>query len=481
MSSRNHRKAPGRPATGTNGKTVAGDVEQNPVFAECGDLDQSCRFPTQALPPVVRDVVEAISQTNRVPESLAACCALGVVSAAIGKGLQVSSIPGKKAPANLYLMVGARSGGGKSLVFDTLMKPIMDCQMRLTDDWCNEDQSNAKAGETDPQSEVVGGTEDGEAEETPPSLVCENTTSEALANLLSRNQECLASMSADARDVMAIVSGRYGGQGSEALYLKAFSEDSCVINRTNRRAIRLDSPNLTCLWLVQPDKIDDMFGKKFANEGGLLPRFLVCQANCKATPIDRSQASVGDEPQRAWDDLVTSLLTAYRLKQGRIIITPTDHATKLLDDHYNGLVQRRNGDLHDIESYVARWNEQAWRLALVLHAAQWGQKAASKQLSGKTAKNAIELTTWFADQQLARLMNGREAAEQKLTDAVVKLLLDKPAGIKARDIHRKHIVPTTKEAHDLLAQLEAKGLLAGQDVHPKGGGKPSRNYTLVMA
>ena len=36
MSSTNHRKGPGQPGTGTNGKPVAGDAEQNPVFSEYG-------------------------------------------------------------------------------------------------------------------------------------------------------------------------------------------------------------------------------------------------------------------------------------------------------------------------------------------------------------------------------------------------------------------------------------------------------------
>lgn len=81
-------------------------TKPTPVLEPAGDeltddLGQSRPFPTQALPPVVRDVVKAVSETYRVPESLAACCALGVTSAAIGKGLKVSSIPGKTTPANL--------------------------------------------------------------------------------------------------------------------------------------------------------------------------------------------------------------------------------------------------------------------------------------------------------------------------------------------------------------------------------------------
>src|ERR1035441_6738096 len=210
--------------------------------------DDRGSLPTQALPPAVRDVVKAVSETHRVPESLAACCALAVTSAAIGKGLKVSSIPGMSAPANLYLMVGARSGTGKSVVFETLTKPIKDCEKRLTDEWRNRHQPDANAEETDEQSEEPERVGNGEAREAAPALVCENITSEALAMALSSNHECLASMSADARDVMAIVSGRYGGRGDEALYLKAFSEDTCVINRASRPAIRLDRDRKSVVW-----------------------------------------------------------------------------------------------------------------------------------------------------------------------------------------------------------------------------------------
>jgi len=63
----------------------------------------------------------------------------------------------------------------------------------------------------------------------------------------------------------------------------------------------------------------------------------------------------------------------------------------------------------------------------------------------------------------------------------VKLCEQKPTGIKAKDLYRKRLVTTTEEAHDVLAQLEAEGVLVGKDVHPTGGGKPSRIYTLVAA
>ena len=263
--------------------------------------------------------------------------------------------------------------------------------------------------------------------------------------------------------------------------VKAFSGDFCRVDRQGRPPVVLQRPCLAALWLVQPDKVEKIFNKKFASEGGLLPRFLVCQVNCKPMPIDRRRAPESDEPLRAWNALIASLLSTYRCSENRIVITPAAGAIKLLDDHHNRLVERRNGDLQFIESYVARWNEQAWRLALVLHAALWGPKAHRKRLSPETARNAIEVAKWFANQQLAKLVNGREASQQQLVDAVLRLCRAKPAGIKAKDVYRKRLVDKPEAAHDLLKQLEVNGVLVGQDVQPPGGGKPSRTYKALAA
>lgn len=362
----------------------------------------------------------------------------------------MSSIPGKTTPANVYILFGVQSGGGKILVFDDITRPLFEYQKELTENWRAKvlpaasaekitgqkmlkhlEKSLDKVSQPKEQKRIInriskqiGAVEGTDAQGTQPSIVCENTTSEVLAISLSRNHECLASMSADARDVLDILSGRYRGQGDEGLYLKAFSEDRCEIHRTKRPAIRLYSPNLTCLWMALRDKVNEMFSKKSASESGLLPRFLLAEVGCKAIPIDRNRAPVDDEPLRAWSDLTTTLLEVYHAREDHITIHPADRARGLLDDHYNKLVDRRNSDLQDIESYVARWNEQAWRLALVLHAARWGQKAGSQQLSPETAQNAIELANWFASQPLAKLRSGREAARQYVDQAQCMRLAD---------------------------------------------------------
>jgi hypothetical protein len=74
-------------------------------------------FPTHCLPPPIAAMASAISQSVLVPERLSGCCVLGILSASLGKGIQVQSGSDRCTRGNLYLMASADSGTGKSETF----------------------------------------------------------------------------------------------------------------------------------------------------------------------------------------------------------------------------------------------------------------------------------------------------------------------------------------------------------------------------
>jgi hypothetical protein len=145
--------------------------------------------------------------------------------------------------------------------------------------------------------------------------------------------------------------------------------------------------------------------------------------------------------------------------------------------HYNRIVKRRRSDLRDVTIYAARWNEQAWRIAVVLHAATHGAHAHEYKLELDTAKRAIELADWFAGQQLEILSATREKARRKIWDEVLSLLDDRPEGIRGSGVYRARIVRNADEAHTLLAAMEAGGELSGRDEQPETGGHVTRIFT----
>ena len=70
-------------------------------------------------------MARAICETVRVLESLPGCCTLGILSAAIGKGLQVKSGANRVTRGNLYNLASVESGSGKSETFRHAAKPFL--------------------------------------------------------------------------------------------------------------------------------------------------------------------------------------------------------------------------------------------------------------------------------------------------------------------------------------------------------------------
>src|SRR5207253_856653 len=111
------------------------------------------------------------------------------------------------------------------------------------------------------------------------------------------------------------------------------------------------------------------------NEGGLIPRLMACHSYCEPQEIPENPACISTATEKAYAGLIFSLLTSYRLAPESFLLQPTPEASQALNDHYNAIVKRRRGELRDITGHAGRWNEQAWRIAVCLHAGMHGSTA----------------------------------------------------------------------------------------------------------
>lgn len=462
-------------------------------------------FPLQHLPPAPRAMAEAIARTEQTPETLAGCCVLGFLSASIGAGLQVRSGPNRVTRGNLYIMASAESGSGKSETFRHVAKPFLAYEEDFVKRWTAEVLPGLQAEVDLLESEIgrlkkeVGKGKTGVDREeirdalkvkkkalaeaiaglNSPRLCCEDVTSEKLAVMLAHNQEQLASLSPDAGNIVNILLGRYNklDRTDESIYLKAFSGDNCRVDRQGREPVLLQRPCLAALWLVQPDKIETLLAERSLTDGGMIPRLLVCHTRAMPRPIVDGVEGIAAATANAWAMLVGKLIHTFRMASEPFTIEPAPEARRMMDAHHNQIVDRRLGELRDVTTYAARWNEQAWRIAVVLHAGLHGDYAGERMLSADTAASAIALADWFAEEQLRILARGRHAARRAKLDEVLELLADNPKGITARDVHRARIVGSADEARALLARLEAEGELTGKDSKPETGGHITRTFT----
>jgi uncharacterized protein DUF3987/CHC2-type zinc finger protein len=405
-------------------------------------------FPLHCLPSLVEAMAKEVCATERVPESLVGCCALGILSASIGAGLAVQSASNRVTRGNIYSLASAESGSGKSETFRHMAKPFQQFEMDRIKRWKELERPDAiamrellEADIKERKRQYAKHHDDNIGEEVKeferemeelqkrldaPTLSCEDVTTEKLADLLSKNDEQLASLSADALSIVNILLGRYNklDRTDEALYLKAFSGDPYVVHRMSRDPISLESPCLAALWLTQPDKVQSLLDERSLNEGGLIPRILPCHTNCEPREIGKNPPSISISVEKAYAGLIFGLLETYRLAKERFTIVPTSEALEALNDHHDAIVKRRRGELRDVTSYAARWNEQAWRITVCLHAGTYGSQAHEHPVALETAQRAIALADWFAEEQLRILNTGRmerkAARLKKLKELIIE-------------------------------------------------------------
>jgi Protein of unknown function (DUF3987) len=472
---------------------------------ELPEAAQAQPFPLHCLPPGCEAMARAVCETVRVLESLPGCCVLGILSAAVGAGLQVRSGANRVTRGNLYILPSAESGSGKSETFRHLAKPFLQFEAERWKTWKVEilpgllaerdileseiDNLKKQAGKADDAvergeirsqlEEKKAALEEIEIKLRAPVLTCEDITSQKLAELLAHNAEQLASLSADASEIVNVLLGRYNklDRTDASVYLKAFTGDYCKVDRKNSEPVLLQSPCLSALWLTQPDKLESLLAERSLSDGGLIPRILTCHTHCDAREIVKDAPEIPASVENDYTNLVRTLIETYRLADEPFTIELTSEALDAMNAHYNAIVKRRRSDLRDVTIYAARWNEQAWRIAVCLHAGLHGAHAHEHTLELDTAKRAIELADWFAAQQLEILSASREKARREIWDEVLSLLADRPEGIRASDVYRARIVRTADEAHTLLAAMEAGGELSGRDEQPESGGHVTRIFT----
>ena len=433
--------------------------------------DELTPFPTHCLPGAAGDMAREIGRvTTAQNEPLAAASVLAILSAAIGAGLEVSTGGERRTRGNLFTLAIAESGTGKGEAyklaaepfetleaeeieaFDMHTKPGLLAEISVADKRAKSLCSQA-AKETDVHARFAALNDYRRAEEeraeiqkridSSPRWKVADVTREALAIVLAGQPgEAVASLSSEARGIFSIVKGRYGKEGSdEDLYCSAYSGDSINIDRVGRPRITLRKPCLSILWMVQPDAARKAFNEESFTDSGLLPRFLIFDP--KAEPQERYEqpAPIPAAIKSGWATLIRSLAKTYRMNGGDPqAVAVSQEAKDELTEYERENVRRRcrNGDLIDLAPFVARWTENAWKIAIVLHAARHGGNAHAVTLEEATAKNALEVMRWFASRQLETLSAGRREKLQKRLMALMAVMAAAKTEITFRDLKRSH-------------------------------------------
>ena len=451
-------------------------------------------------------MVEEVSRSMLTPLSLTAACGLGTISAALGAGLEVATGGGSYLRGNLFIAGIAKSGTGKGRSFEAITHPWFELETNAIHEFNSAIRPALDSSilrhqrEVEVQKRAIGGRDcdcanieseitrlykiiqSKEDERREPCLTVSDVTKEALAQKLSHGKnEAIASMSAEARGNVDVLAGRYNKKTDESIYLSGYSGDRNIVDRVNRPSITLRRPCLTVLWLLQPDKMNEWLGKKPLADGGLLPRFLVLNTRAEPEFEPEQRHCISDEVKLQWSCLIEELKIKFHDAATPLRIQPDNDVHEVFRGYKNEATKRRRpgGDMTDVFEYASRWAENAWKLALVLHACLHGKLSFERPMSVDTANNAITLMNWFVQEQLALLSFSREKNKSERLDSLLTVLSGKPNNeCTLRDMSRRH--GFERNTIETLVR-ENPDKLSIQKIARTGGGRPSDTVRWIIA
>lgn len=511
-------------------------------------------FPSECLPKVLREMAEGVAKLKRLPEAMSGPMVLGVASAALGRGVLLTGLHGQITPPNLFVCVCKESGTGGSSAFGAITAPLDGMQARILRTFREEDlprleaekamltieAENCKArckkaaedaGEREKAREELKGImaklKRNEEAMREPLLWTSDSTPEALAEKLAANGDMLAQLNPDAGDSFSSMLGCYRDKssrdGSHALWLKAFSNESHTITRT-RGTVHLRRPCLAMLLVITPSTARKHLEDKSLLETGFLGRLLICDPKAEMNEGTFEEAlaspSLPSDVSQAYESAIWKALAFYHRPRGLVIESWPDEedeedetpepegerepfAIKCDEGALRVLWEDRQRQCaawkaaEESRELIARETEQAARIALVLHIYEsmtfrrkgeggtWKThscKGHEKPLSAEIMRRAVTLRDWFKASLAAMTAGQREAARDesfsKLTLSALKYDWHK-TGITPRNLVSHRFASTSAAARKMLEAWTAEGRLTKREREAKGTGrKPEAAFFL---
>lgn len=348
-------------------------------------------FPTAALPPAVREIVEAVAEETQTPVEMAALMALAVCAGAIARYVEVNPTGTWVEPTNIYAFVAMEPGERKSAVVSHIAGPVSRIENRITEETRAQVQTdaavaralkdgikanerklaaafaNARLDEIDGIKETLAQLHEAahQHERTrarPVRFLAGNATPEKLGVLIQQNDERISVYDAEG-DLFDIMCGQYGAPNL-TLFLKAHAGDTYILDRMQRESFRIERPALTMGVCVQPNVMRKLARTPEALERGLVARFLYAVPDSKVGARKvRDATAISPEVSDAWQELVTKLYQIKPLAKENGLIAP--HRLGL----HHGALDLLNAFRERVEAELGDWG----RLAPVR---AWGNKVA---------------------------------------------------------------------------------------------------------
>lgn len=444
------------------------------------DNIQLPEFDTSIFPDWARDYIDAVSESIQVSPGAPAMSCLSVLSSIMSGKFVIQPSPDWREELALYTVVSMSSSERKSPVNKTMVQPLYHhekeksekLQPEITEQatWLKAQEKrlnelyNKYGKKKDPEvyEEIQSIEQEIESTEiiTKPRLVTSDATPEALAALMSKNNEKMAILTSEGKELFDMMAGKYSQKDMSNIdfYLKCYDGEQTSIDRKGGEPLLLESPTMTIGLFVQPTVIQGI-GTEFQDRG-LMPRFLFSFPSSWAGSRNLRPKPIPDIVKFNFENIAEKLL---EYESDHEILTLEEEAEQLFI-HYRAYTEDMYKEEYSerFKSWLGKLDGKLARIAAILHIAKYaGENDIPKQIDIDTLQDATSLRNYFIEH--AKKAYGDMGISGNNEDA--KYLLDKLIKKNEEEISQRDLLrmarrfKTITELKTALIVLEERGFV----------------------
>ena len=359
-------------------------TDLTPLIAS--ELKEKNIFPSHGLPTAILKYAQNISEVYGIPLEMASMPMLVACGSVLQKKIWLETGKYKNYP-QFYLVINTPSGVGKTEPLKRAFAPLQIIDRANFETYCNDLKAwKAKCKLCKSQKPPI----EEPARPFYKQLLCDDTTPEALTDILFNNEGCGTIFSEELSGWFGNF-GRYAKSSEAQMYLQYFDNTDKTINR-KEEIKRIKEPFLNVIGTIQPKVLQTTINSEEMQKCGLASRFL----NVTCLNVERAYKNdlLPDENLANEYQYLINHLAGIN-KRFSLELTPeAKELFKNFGDYLTDIIRSSKNEF--LNSSLSKMEIHCLRLALVLQVIKLTEPNKSVEDVGvETMQYAIDLCHYF--------------------------------------------------------------------------------------
>lgn len=444
-------------------------------------------FPLGALPPVLRDMVQAISVTTSTDAGMAGTAILSAVGYCFTGLYRLAGKADHTEPPVLYSIIIAQPSERKSPVMHFIKEPFDTFESKYNQDHKEEfykAQQDIKALEShiksmekedEPDTAAIAKLRiqaDNIRNISPIRIAVDDITPESLVIELCNNDTLL--MISDEAGMLSNFNGKYsGGIPNLDLLLKAWNGEKYVCDRVVRGRAEIPRPYMSVAIAGQPYIWDNIMNDTAFRSSGLLARFVHCFAESAVGNRRYDTAPVSKEVKQKYHDLIFQLMRGKKDHNGEeTILHLSRHASEEYIDYCNKYIEKDiKGFMCCCQDWEGKFHGLILRIACILHCVDCcsrGIEPSEESVNHDTILRSFNIAHYYRYQAIYGFSVNAPDGNIVKAEKILQIFKTKEIkqGLKSDLYHscRCNLFPKANDFYSALDTLAEYGYIAYENV-----------------